>query len=235
MHALPPVPTAIAFRTPSAGLLGTSSSIELTRNGGRTWKVVFRTPRPVASLSFDDDGRPRAILDDGENLGAADGGRRWTPELALGPRFSPCPPALSIPVFSDHWVLCTGQGGAGNAGKAVYRFTASGAKRVAYTPFAPGRGYGGISVYGYADGISMAHDGFGIIWEARGTLYVTRDGGRHWIGLPRVAVPETDFGIAGAALRHGVGFVVLARGDVHRRLLVTRDHGRTWHVVHRWR
>ena len=39
-------------------------------------------------------------------------------------------------------------------------------------------GYGGISLYGYPLGIAMAADGFGVIWELRGTLYVAGMFGR---------------------------------------------------------
>jgi photosystem II stability/assembly factor-like uncharacterized protein len=128
------------------------------------------------------------------------------------------------------------QAGAGNQGKSVYRLFAKGWKRVAYTPFSPwGRGYGGISGYGYPVGIAMAQDGFGVIWESRGTLYVTRDGGAHWTALPKVARPEQDFGQSGAALPHGVAYVLLSLGGTGvRRLIETTDAGRSWHVVHRW-
>lgn len=245
------VPNAIAFRDPSHGLLGTGwtscknsafgcrqqGTISLTTNGGRTWKVVLRTPRPVVWVRI--TGRDEwARYDDGENLRSADGGRTWRPAVPPPELASPCPWALA---FTTHvvvttpggreWALCAGQGGAGNMGKAVYRLTANGWKHVAYTPFGPG-GYGGISPYGYPVGIAMADDGFGLIWESRGTLYVTRDGGSHWTGLPRVARPEIDFGQSGAALPHGVGFVLLGE---RRRLLVTRDGGRTWHIAYRWR
>ena len=106
--------------------------------------------------------------------------------------------------MSRSWALCLNQGGAGNQGKSVYRRVAGGWTRVAYTPF-PQRagGYGGISAYGYPIGIAMAATGFGVIWESRGTLYVTRDGGSHWTGLPKVEI-------------------------------LTRDAGRTWHVIRRW-
>jgi photosystem II stability/assembly factor-like uncharacterized protein len=81
----------------------------------------------------------------------------------------------------------------------------------------------------------MSDDGFGLLWESRGTLYVTRDGGFDWSALPRVAVPEVDFGQSAVALPHGVGFVVLARGGgLKRRLLMTMDAGRSWRVVHHW-
>jgi hypothetical protein len=136
----------------------------------------------------------------------------------------------------NEWALCTTEGGAGNMGKSVYRLEASGWKRVAYTPGPAGHGYGGISSYGYPIGIAMARDGFGVIWESRGTLYVTRDGGSHWTALPKVARPEVDFGASAAALPHGVGYVLLSVGGSGvRRLIGTRDGGRTWYVVHRWR
>ena len=130
------------------------------------------------------------------------------------------------------WALCTTQGGAGSMGKSVYRLNANGWTRVAYTPFA-GHGYGGIDVFGYPLGIAMARDGFGVIWESRGTLYVTSDGGSHWTGLPKVARPEVDFGLSGAALPHGTGYVLLSTGGVVT-LIGTRDGGHSWHVVHRW-
>jgi photosystem II stability/assembly factor-like uncharacterized protein len=91
-------------------------------------------------------------------------------------------------------------------------------------------------MYGYPQGIAMATDGFGLIWESRGTLYVTRDGGRQWSGLPKVAQPEVDFGVAGVVLRHSVGFVILSSGGTEkRRLIETTDAGRSWRVVHMWR
>jgi hypothetical protein len=134
------------------------------------------------------------------------------------------------------WALCTTQGGAGSMGKSVYRLDARGWTRVAYTPFSSrGGGYGGISAYGYPLGIAMARDGFGVIWESRGTLYVTTDGGSRWTGLPKVARPEQDFGQSGAALPHGIGYVLLSiGGTTSRRLIETRDRGRSWRVVHRW-
>ena len=227
MHAPPPLPTAIAFRNAEDGLLGTTRDIEATDDGGRTWRVVFRTPRAVSWLGYDESGRRRAILDDGENLG----GPRWRPEPAVE-RLTPCPAAENRAVRSDRWVLCIGQGSAGAGEKSVYRLTAQGPKRLVWATMDRSHG---LPLAGYALGIAMAPDGFGIIWESRGTLYVTRDGGARWTGLPKVAQPEVDFGVAGAAASHGIGWVILARGNVHRRLLRTGDRGRTWHVVHRWR
>jgi len=229
MQTLPPLPTAVAFRNATDGLLGTSRDIEITRDGGRTWKVVFRTPRPVSWIGYDASGRPRAILDDGENLG----GPRWRPELQLE-QLTPCPAGVNRAFQSDDWVLCIGQSSAGSGEKAVYRLTPNGPKRLAWAFLGPTLTMHGITAQGYAVGIAMAHDGFGIIWQGRGPLLVTRDGGLRWVGLPKVGVPEVDWGISGAALRHGIAWVLLARGNVHRRLLETTDDGRTWRIVHRW-
>lgn len=216
MHALP---AAIAFRNAENGLLAAGRTIQTTDNGGRTWRVVFRTPRTVTSVAYDPSGRPRAVLDDGENLG----GPRWQPEAPLGRPFPPCQTFDNGAVFSDDWVLCIGQMSAGEGFKTAYHLVRNRWKQC-----------GSLTRLGYAYGIAMAHDGFGIVWEGRGTLYVTRDGCGHWAGLPQVAVPDTDFGISGAAVRGGIAWVILARGNVHRRLLETTDRGRTWRVVHRW-
>lgn len=224
------LPTAIAFHHAKQGLLGTTRDIEASDDGGRTWRVVFRTPRPVAWIGYDASGRPRAILDDGENIG----GPRWQPEAPLE-QLTPCEPGVNRAVESGDWVLCIGQGSAGSGEKAVYKLTPHGAKRLAWALLGPTPTAHGITLQGYAVGMSMAHDGFGIIWESRGPLLVTRDGGSNWLELPRIGVPEVDFGIGGAVGAGGRAWVLLARGDVHRRLLETSDAGRTWRVVHRWR
>ena len=255
--ALPPraavVANAIAFRDPSHGVLGTGwtscgdpgfgcrlqGTISLTTNGGRTWKVVLRTPQPVVRVEVTDRVES-ALLYDGKRLRSADASRTWRPAMPVPELATPCPPALDshTQIFATpagtQWALCAGPGGAGTMGKAVYRESRSYWTRVAYTPFGTG-GYGGISAYGYPVGMAMADDGFGLIWESRGTLYVTRDAGSHWTGQPRVARPELDFGQSATVLSHGVGFVLLGLGGgERRRLLTTRDGGRTWRIVHRW-
>jgi photosystem II stability/assembly factor-like uncharacterized protein len=258
MHALPPrvalVPNAIAFRDPSHGVMGTGwtscespgfgcrlqGTISLTTDGGKTWKVVLLTQRPVVWVNVAQGGGAEARLDDGETLSSTNGGRTWR-DAVTGPlRFSTCPQGTvqqpSTALWND-WALCTTQGSAGSMGKSVWRLKAGGWKRVANTPFGPpGPSVGGIDGYGYPVGIAGARDGFGIIWESRGTLYVTRDGGSHWTGLPKVAEPEVDFGQSAYALPHGVGFVLLAHGGgEQRRLLETTDFAKTWTTVKDWR
>jgi photosystem II stability/assembly factor-like uncharacterized protein len=156
-----------------------------------------------------------------------DGGASWQR------RNSPCTRAIANSVATElvtpriGWIVCTGQPGAGQQPKAVYRTADAGRTWR--------RAKGRLSWSGYAWGTAFGRDGFGLVWESRGTLYVTRDGGDHWSAKPRLARPEIDFGGGGAAFAGGRGLVLLSRGAGAARLLATRDYGRTWRVVHRWR
>ncbi len=244
------VPNAIAFRDPQHGIMGTGwqacanqggafgckpqGTISITSDGGKTWRVLVRTPRPVVTASVQGT-HEQVTFDDGETIGSSDGGMHWAPVVTGRPSFTgPCP-AFSVAFVITRWALCGSQSSAGNQGKSVYRLTATGWKRVTDTLFASSKSYGGISSYGYVRGIAMATDGFGVIWESRGTLYVTRDGGRAWTGLPKVAQPEVDFGVDAIALPHGVAFALLANGGGEKRRLVeTADAGFSWRIVHSW-
>jgi len=289
---LAPVPNAIAFWDPRRGLLGTGTctgttydscrngTIQLTSNGGRSFRVLLRTRRRVVQLQT--AGPQGAIATtDGGVFRTLDGGRSWnrfrqryeasfaTERIGLGfhsylvhnnlalallatsdggqtwrTRASPCTQTVASGAVIDlvtpslGWIVCLGQPGAGNEEKAVFRTTdggqswSAGASAVNY----PRRNvHGGLGGYGYPVGIAFAADGFGILWESRGTLYVTRDRGIHWRAEPNVARPELDFGRGAAAFDGGRGLVLLGRGgSLPARLLATDDAGRTWHLVHRW-
>jgi photosystem II stability/assembly factor-like uncharacterized protein len=236
------VPNAIAFRDASHGIMGTGwqgcadqggafgckpqGTISITGDGGRTWHVLLRTPRPVVAVSLQ-GAHEQARFDDGETIGSSDRGLHWAPVVvppATGVG-SPCPAGSQAFVVVS-WAVCASQASAGNQMKLVYRLGVSGWKRLAAD---------GLSSYGYVAGLAMAHNGFGIIWESRGTLYVTRDAGSHWTGLTQVAAPEVDFGASAVALPGGAGFVLLSKGGSEsRRLLGTTDAGRSWRVVHTW-
>jgi hypothetical protein len=246
------VPNAVAFDTRSHGVLGTGwdgcvnrgwhcrlqGTISVTSNGGETWRVVLRTRQPVIALAFFHDSYYAQLLD-GKSLWSDTEATRWR-QLKRLSFDGYCPkgwnPGYTAEFVDTNigtpWSICARQPGVGNEAKAVYR----GKKRVTFTPMT-GRGHGGISSYGYPSGIAGTHGGFGIIWESRGTLYVTHDGGHRWHALPKVARPEVDFGQwADTGLGAGTAFVVLAIGDSERRRLIeTTNAGRTWHVVHRWR
>ena len=287
-----PVPTAVAFWDARHGLLGArdctfaarcrGGTIELTTNGGRSFRIVERTRRPVIALQTAGPNAAIARMDDGGALRTLDSGRSWhsfrlrfaasfaTPLIGLGVRSymverhlalavfatgdggatwrrraSPCMQAIADSALVDlvtprlGWIVCLGQPGAGNEQKAVFR-TGDGGR--SWRPGAAAIIYphrlvhGGLSGYGYPQGIALAQDGFGVLWESRGTLYVTRDGGTHWTAEPHVARPEIDFGRGAAAFPGGHGLVLLGRGGGQlTRLLATHDYGRSWRIVHRWR
>ena len=94
-----------------------------------------------------------------------------------------------------------------------------------------GRSHGLLS-YGYPEGISFTPQGYGLLWESRGFLYLTRDGGRHWKTLG-VAKPEVDSGLSAAMLSRTRAFVLLTREGSYRLLAATGGI-RNWTVVHRW-
>jgi photosystem II stability/assembly factor-like uncharacterized protein len=271
VNDLPPavqLPTAAAFWDARDWLIGTASEIERTSDGGRTFRVVLRTPRPVQSLEAAGPGRAVARLDGGQAVRTLDGGRRWklvrdpylasfaTRRIGLGvrsapgarpstlsvlgtrdggrtwqPRASPCRGVLAFSAIVDAvtptlaWIVCLGQPSAGNQAKQVFRTANGGTTWRAVA--------GMLAGYGYPAGLAVAGSGFGLMWESRGTLLVTRDGGRSWHGRPRLAVPEKDGGAGGAVLA-GTRGIVLLRAPASARVLATDDAGRTWHVVRRW-
>lgn len=232
------VPSAVTFADRLHGELALASphcvgcrsrgAIAVTSDGGKSWRVVRHTDHRVVAIAFFHD----------TYYAELDGGRLISGRPGSGDFRGYCPKGWSTGYSADivdtnidtPWSVCVGEPGAGNQAKAVYR----GKRRVAYTPTALHRGYGGISEYGYPAGIAGAHGGFGIIWETRGTLYVTRDGGHQWHPLPKVARPELDFGSWAYVLNTHVGFALLLR-DGDSRLIETTNAGRTWRAVHRWR
>jgi photosystem II stability/assembly factor-like uncharacterized protein len=201
-------------------------TISITSDGGTTWRVLLRTPRPVVQVTVDGT-REQARFDDGETIGSSDGGRRWAPVVVppVPNMGSPCPAGSQVFVAVDK-AVCASQASAGNQRKLMYRLGVNGWKRLAIH---------GLSSYGYVQGLAMGDERFGVIWESRGTLYVTRDGGHTWTGLPTVAQPEVDFGVQAIALPHGIAFALVANGGGEkRRLMETADAGRSWRVVHTW-
>ena len=129
-------------------------------------------------------------------------------------------------------MVCVSQPGAGNQEKSVYASSDGGRSwRMLVNVPLTSRSRG-LSSYGYPQGISFTPQGYGLLWESRGFLYLTRDGGRHWRKLGVVA-PEVDFGVSAVMLSGTHAFVLLSR-DGKYRLLATKDGGRGWSVVQRW-
>lgn len=232
-------------RTSAIARLGLYTSVR-TDDRGRHWhRFPLRYPTsfatPHVGLGFRThlvaDGKG-AYADKTKLLVTRNAGQTWTP------RSAPCSSdQMLIDLVTLHrgWLMCLGVGGVGNQGKLLYRTNDGGRTwqslvRVLMSgePGGSARSHG-LTSGGYPQGMSFAPDGFGLMWESRGTLYVTRDGGRHWSSAPKIARPDLDFGEGGAALPNGRGFVLLRRGSgLDARLLETRNYGRTWRMILGW-
>jgi photosystem II stability/assembly factor-like uncharacterized protein len=201
-----------------------------TLDGGRTWRVFKLRFSASFANAKDALGFRQYVKQRQLRLAVVathDGGKTWQP------RASPCQLGIASSALIDlvtpdlGFIVCLGEPSAGSENKAIFQTSDGGLHWHAR---------GNIAGYGYPEGIAFATDGLGLLWEGRGTLFVTRDGGRRWTAEPKVAQPELDFGRGAAAFSGGRGFVLLGRGGaLPARLLATNDAGRTWHVVRRWR
>lgn len=286
------VPSSAVFWSAHDGLIAAEqcphlqpckrSAVELTTDGGRTYRVVLRTKGTLGLQTLGADGAV-AATEGGKTWRTLDGGRTWrrVPSAPttdwlnprIGVRFhaytahdhgklamlvthdggrtwqrqqrDPCNETdATNDAFADlvtpqvWWIACVGEGAAGNEDKAIYSTRDGGRtwQAGAAIVFAAGRErqHGGISSYGYPDGLAFTSGRWGLLLESRGTLYVTRDGGIHFHPEPHVARPETDFAGGAAAFEGGAGYVLLTN-YAGARLIETRDSGRTWDVVRRWR
>lgn len=285
-------PNSAVFWSAHEGLLGVglcrttkyacgSGAVELTTDGGQTWRIVLRTRRPVMSVQTAGPRGAIVVTYTKHVYRTLDRGRTWhswhvrpgtsfaTPQIGLGFRTYEVGNAIRLALlhtsdggrswttvrkptkcFSDFpdldlvtprlaWVVCAGEAGAGNEEKAVFS-TRDGGRTWHEGAWAEHLNHpeerGGISMLGYPAGISFAPNGFGLMWESRGTLYVTLDGGKHWTAKPHLAVFDVDFGRGASAFADGTGYVLLGHGGgPPARLIATHDFGRSWQVVRRWR
>lgn len=203
--AAPASPSAIAFGDANRGVMRAAATFWSTSDGGRSWRrTTAATWRSMA---------PK---------------RQPRPWCAL----APYPAMIAVTPHGRRYALCTDEPGAGNQGKSVWRLGPRGWVRLAWAGIV-GPAHG-IPDYGYPLGLAMADDGFGLIWESRGWLLLTRDGGWHWRPWKATAGADIWFGVDAAALDGGVGYALLQRGAV-TELVATRTAGRLWRVVHRWR
>ncbi len=286
---LVPRPESAVFWNSRVGLLAigycvptvnrcSGGAVERTTDGGRTYRVVLRSRRPITDVATLGTNGAIATPSSGEAWRTLDGGRTWrqvtfrpffwaTPRIALrfdayyqrstqklalrvthdgGRTFrrlaDPCNNAVTYNAYADlvtprlWWIICVGLPAGGTMDKAVF-LTRNGGKTWQTAAANLGRPnvrvHGGIGTYGYPNGLAFAANGFGLVTESNGTLFVTRDGGLHFHAQRGVDRPNIDYCAGRAAFSSGVGYVLLTAG-FSARLVETRDSGRTWHVVRRW-
>ena len=207
-------------------------------DGGSTWRPVAYRPffwaTPRIAVRFD-----AYVQRSGQKLALRvthDGGRTFRRLV------DPCNTAVTYNAFATlatpklWWILCVGVPAGGTMDKAIFR-TRDGGKtwQAGAANLGPPhqRVHGGIGLFGYPNGLAFARNGFGLVTESQGTLYVTRDGGLHFAPRRKVQRANLDFGAGASAFPSGVGYVLLLAGP-QARLVKTQDSGGTWQVVHRW-
>lgn len=207
-------------------------------DGGQSWRLVSRSRLLSAGFTGESVGwgvleSPQAAFES-MLVRTADGGRTWQPSPVPCPRVVGGVMGVSFPTPTTGWLLCVGEPGAGQQQKAVLATIDGGRSWQAVSGAIVGNTSlgGGLGGYGYPLGIAFRPDGRGLLWEGRGTLFVTHDGGRTWTPKDKVVGPEVDFGQSASLPRDRVFFVLLQRGSF--RLLRSQDGGRTWSVIHRW-
>jgi photosystem II stability/assembly factor-like uncharacterized protein len=208
-----------------------------SRDGGRTWqpgaKNLVDPSFGARNVGFAVRSRPG---DEGMGpvMRTTDRGRSW--HRVGGPCVGATGTSLSFTSARHGWLLCTSQPGAGMQPKAVFE-TRDGGRRwrlVADAFFTGiGRSRGGLTAGGYPYGISFEPRGRGLLWQARGHTYSTRDGGRHWRYLGLTS-PESIEGEAASVVSPDVRFLVVRNGRTNRYELLRLLHSGGAHVVHRW-
>lgn len=207
-------------------------------DGGRSWRAVSKAP--LLSVIFTSESEGWGILETRESafesqlVRTRDGGRHWQNEA------SPCPHVVggvmgvSFPTAARGWLLCVGQPGAGQQQKAVLATRDGGETWTAVSGAIVGNASldGGLGGYGYPEGIAFRPSGTGVLWEGRGTLFLTRNGARSWEAKEGIASPEIDFGLSASLPADRAFYFLLQRGSF--RLLRSENGGRTWSVSHRW-
>lgn len=193
---------------------------------GRSWRRSSRLR--FAQLSFasgtsgwavtDTKGWPRLFVTE-------DGGRSWTRRRAV------CDDSLyafaARVTVSRGWMLCLDLPGAGQQIKRLY-VTRDGGRTW--------RRRGQLGSGGYGAGIVFRPSGRGWLWEHRGGLVRTDDGGRRWRDLP-IAREETYEARSVSFVDDDVGYALFDARTTRSfqvDLRLTRDGGDSWQLVRSW-
>jgi photosystem II stability/assembly factor-like uncharacterized protein len=216
-------------------------TLRLSSDGGETWTRLSSGPFERISFASATEGWAVGhVFATGQSLQTTtDGGHTWRSLPVPCPRSASTATDISFPAPGTGWLLCTGEGGAGNEQRAVLETTDSGGTwAIVAASSLGGPGRSGLTTSGYPTGVTFDVTGAGWMWQDRGTVLATGDGGRTWrsIGMsqPDVnAVTSIWFPRTPSSTTQGRGFALRSRGDV-TELLVTSDGGNTWEQIARW-
>ncbi len=169
----------------------------------------------------------------GELLVTTDGGRTWTPFP------DPCGwpggggPALGGVSFvnaQDGWLLCSGQPGAGNQGKALYQTVDGGRHWSEIASTGPNWTSGSLPIGGYVSAIDFTSSEAGYIGLNRFGILRTTDGGKTWSQVyTNVVPPGSDQDFSVGFLSNGFGWLLAGEGPP---LSVTSNGGANWQQVY---
>jgi photosystem II stability/assembly factor-like uncharacterized protein len=216
------------------------SRIAHTSDRGKTWRLLPRASVVNPSFATTSLGLGIAPPIGGEHVmlaRTADGGRSWTSFAAPCTRLVGFGGAVSFPSPGQAWLLCYGEGAAGQESKEIFTSRDQG---TTWEPVAaegyrlPSIGHG-LPSYGYPNGLSFRSDGEGwMSYGGRGYLLASSDGGSTWrvnhAGTSDVnAIPSVSF------VTDLHGYALRLWGDRRSVLLVTADAGDHWHRVQSWR
>jgi photosystem II stability/assembly factor-like uncharacterized protein len=209
-----------------------------SRDGGRTWQPraqhLVDPSFGAQDVGFAVRSRPGDV-EMGPVMRTSDVGRTW--QHVGGPCVEATGTSLSFASARHGWLLCTSQPGAGIQPKAVFE-TRNGGRRwrlVADAYFTRiGESRGGLSTGGYPYGISFAPGGHGLLWQARGHTYSTRDGGRHW-QASSLTFPDVMEGKAASVVSADTRFLVVRNGRSGTYELLRLSRSGRAHVVQRWK
>jgi len=172
----------------------------------------------------------------------ADGGSTWVR------RADPCPtpPAGSADPLAAYgsatvWLGCVGQEAAGSQAKAIYTSADGGSSwtlagssgpSAAGVPAAQGR----VPAGGYLDQLALTGPGVGWMALGRGTLVVSRDGGRSWTPAIAAGAVAAGSGILRVTFVAGSGWAIangvsLPGGSAAAVVYRTGDGGGSWSPV----
>jgi hypothetical protein len=220
--------TKVAFATTPYGLMRSDDL-------GHSWMVVSR--RRLTELGFATSligwalaPDRRVVEDPGLIVETRDGGKSWR-QLRNPCRHS-YDTRLAIGSVARRWALCLGEPTVGVQAKALYATEDGGVTWQLRTRVgASGSTVGvGLGLSGYGLGIAFQPSGRGWLWEARGSVLTTRDGGRVWKTLP-ISSPEVVEARSLSFVSARVGYGVFVYRPTIR---ATHDGGFSWTTLHSW-